>query len=343
MKRFREKTLYRQLAARFLLFLVLPLFLVLILLAVKIFSEGKENYEERMMLITDKAMGSRLQHLSAVKRIEMRITGNESLKGFFLANYAPENLCYYAFVIIHALKPGPEESIYSVRVYFPNETIPRGFRMCYYLSDFSQKAASSFLASNEEDYWVMPEEAGEYSSLYTPYVRSYTHMIKVWAGDKLAYVLTVSVPEENMDAFLYDDRALGAMSGNAVESGLIRGGGSGFGGEDAGGDGAGGGGGVETGVGLGAGSEPESGAKAGSGSGIGDGKGNRIVTISREAITLDYSERSRSVRTKEFSIPGFPQKLVFLFGPDVQSRYVAVITAAVMLLAAAMVIFALRF
>lgn len=67
------------------------------------------------------------------------------------------------------------------------------------------------------------------------------------------------------------------------------------------------------------------------------------MAISREAVTLDYSGRGRHPRREEFSMPGFPQKLVFLFGPDVWSRYVAVIIATVMLLTVALVVFLLRF
>lgn len=284
MKRYREQTLYRQLTARFLFFLVLPLFFVLLYLAVSIFSEGKRNYEERLNLLMDRAMDDRKQHLQAVGKIEKRITGNEALKGFFLVRYMPENLAYYSSVIRNMLTPGPEESIYSVRVYFPNETIPRGFYTCYHLNDFVYKDGFQFLASDAEDDWVMPGEAWRYSSLYTPYARSYTHMTKVRAGNRLAYVLTVSVPEEEMDAFLHGEPA-------------------------------------------GKGGERES----------------RTVTISRESITLDYSRGSRSYRSEALSIPGFPQKLVFLFGPDVQSRYVAVVITAVMLLSAALIIFALRY
>lgn len=201
----KKHSLYKQLLLRTIFFLILPFLILQVCLAAKIIGEGEKSYEVGVDLTVERAVDIRRKNLDNIKKIENRITANKTLKGFFLVKFTPQNLQYYSSEIQRIINPGPgEDDLYAIRVFYPNETIPRGFNTFYFLRDFAVGGEADFLRSRATDRWVLPQEAGQYSSLYTPYSRHYTYMKKVFAGKRLVYVLTISVPETEMDSFLGD-------------------------------------------------------------------------------------------------------------------------------------------
>lgn len=187
--------MYRRLLTRTLVFLIIPFLLAISLLFYRIYKEGEENYRQKRDMIVNQAVMTRRSHVDTAKKIGTRIEANETLKGFLLAPYFSENLFYYSSVIRNLLSPeSGEEGIYSSEVYYRNETIPAGFGRFRRLDRMAPALVTEFAAAPEKSKWVIPREGTN-----SPYL----YMRKVYAGERLVYVLTVSVAREAMDQFLF--------------------------------------------------------------------------------------------------------------------------------------------
>lgn len=199
----RGQSLYRELLVRTLFFLVVPFLIAISFLFSRIIEDGKKNYELNLDMMENQVRSTRQAHVDAVLQMGNRIAINETLKGFLMVPYSPGSLQYYSSVIFNILSPkGGGESRYTPKVFFVNETIPRGYGCFYRLEDLDSGIMKDFLDSEEESRWVMPSERGEGTSVFLSFERNYTYMRKVSAGGRLIYVLTIAVPEEDMDAFL---------------------------------------------------------------------------------------------------------------------------------------------
>ncbi len=111
-----------------------------------------------------------------------------------------------------------EGSPYDAKIYYVNDTIPRGLGAFYHLRDIDKGAVAAFIASDETERWVFPTDAGEYPSTFTVFRGNYTYMKKVFINARLLYLLTISVPRTEMDAFLSSYTAVGAEPRRVYQS-----------------------------------------------------------------------------------------------------------------------------
>lgn len=203
MKKHRPRSIYRTLLLRTIALLIVPFFAVSGVLLFRIVSAGVKSYRTGVELTAQQGSSVRELHVRNVYAIANRISTDANLSGFLLVDYTNQNLHYYSAQIASiASSDNAKNYRYSIGIFYRNETIPRGHGSFYYLSDFDEGGASEFLASEETERWVMPCDAAQYTGAFTPYARHYTYLRKVFVNGELLYVLAISVPEREMDAFL---------------------------------------------------------------------------------------------------------------------------------------------
>lgn len=208
MKRIFQKSLYHKLIAIMMFFLILPFMIVTAVLYQKVLSEGEQSYRSNIELVASQVQAQREKHLDNIREISDRIASNKELKGFLLADYNPQSLNYYSGYIKQIVMGSLNyQNIYLPKIYFQNQTIPRGFQIFYHLSDMAAiPVVSHFLKGEDETIWVTPEMAQGYpASAFTPFREHYTYMRKIYSDNKLLYLMTLSVPMAEMDHFLYEN------------------------------------------------------------------------------------------------------------------------------------------
>lgn len=212
MKARQPHSIYHTLLLRLIVFLILPFFTVSGVLVFRIIYTGMKSYQAGAELAAQQARSVRELHVQNVYALANRISTDSSLSGFLLVDYSNQNLHYYRAQMASVVSSDSAKNYrYSVGIFYRNETIPRGLDAFYYLSDLDQGAASEFLRSDETERWVLPCEAAHYTGAFTPYARHYTYLRKVFLNDALLYVLAISVPEREMDAFLGEASGFGRL------------------------------------------------------------------------------------------------------------------------------------
>ncbi len=204
-KTMERQSLYRLLLTRTLLFLIVPFLLVITLLFIRVKEEGERNYRQKQSMMLNQVLLARQTCIDTAQKIGTRIAANETLKGFFLVPYSSDNLFYYSSVIQNLLSPeSGEEGIYSSDVYYKNTTIPAGFGRFHRLDKMVPESVEEFASSSETCRWVIPRDG---------YSQPYLYMQKVFAGEELVYILTVSVEAKAMNGFLF----LSSQDGPSVQ------------------------------------------------------------------------------------------------------------------------------
>ncbi len=203
MKQKAGRSICRALFVRIVVFLAVPFLIVSGFLVFRLVYTGIKNYRAGIEMAAEQGRAAREMHVQNVYAIANRICADDSLRGFLLVYYTNQNLHYYRAQMASIVSSENAQNYrYSIGIFYANESIPRGLGAFYYLSDLDQGAASGFLASDETERWVTPCEAEAYTGAFTPYARHYTYLRKAFLGRRLLYVLAVSVPEREMDAFL---------------------------------------------------------------------------------------------------------------------------------------------
>lgn len=226
MGKHKPRSVYGALLLRMIVFLIVPFFAVSGVLVFRMIYTGVKSYYANAQLTAQQGRSARELHVQNVYALANRISTDSSLSGFLLVDYTNRNLRYYCAQMAAVVSSDHAKTYrYSIGVFYKNETIPRGLGSFYHLSDFDRGAASEFLLSDETERWVMPCDAARYDGVFTPYARHYTYLRKVFVNGKLLYVLAVSVPEREMDAFLREspkpDAALPAEPEVVQRSGVF--------------------------------------------------------------------------------------------------------------------------
>lgn len=199
----KRKSLFRKLIIWVLLCLILPFFCVTVVLFASIYYEGENNYTSSTDLIVQQANQIQNEHIQSMYTISARVTSDKYLAGFLLVAYSNENLQYYTTQIANTLSLDIADSDnYTPTIYYANKTIPRGFDSFFHLSDIDIQPVNDFIASENSDIWVTPQEGEQYRAIFTPFKGHYTYMKKVFINGDLLYLLTISVPQRIMNSFL---------------------------------------------------------------------------------------------------------------------------------------------
>ena len=203
MKKKLSNSLYRKLILEIAVFLIIPFLSVIAFFIVRLATEGDRDYKAGIDLIVEKGRSNRELHVQNVYSIANRICSNSSLIGFLAVKYSSKNLTYYMSQIKSILSSDSEDNYgYKLRLYYANETIPRGLGTFYRLENLGQDGAEEFINSDLSELWVAPCDSSKYPNSYTPFLKHYTYMRKVFLNDHLLYILTISVPESVMNSFL---------------------------------------------------------------------------------------------------------------------------------------------
>lgn len=207
MKKPKTHSMYRILIIRIIVFLVIPFFAVTLLTVFRIVDEGLNSWQARINLETEQGKSIRAMHVQNVYALANRICTDNGLSGFLLVNYTNQNLQYYRTQIASILSSDHAKQYgYTVRIFYANPTIPRGFGSFFFLSDLDTGKTADFIDSPETDHWILPCDTEGYIGNFTPYEKHYTYLRKVLINNELLYVLAISVPEKEMDSFLHGNQ-----------------------------------------------------------------------------------------------------------------------------------------
>lgn len=206
MKKEKSHSLYRDLIVRIVFFLVVPFLTVIIFFGIGIKKDFDRSYRTNIQLYVDNGRNVRQTHVRNVYSIANNISANSTLNSFFAVEYTKENLKYYSAQIANIMTSDKaREYGYTTYLFYANETIPRGLNTFYRLNDLQESRDSEFIDSDATELWILPCDAEEYTSIFTPCKNHYTYMRKVFMGDKLLYVLCIFVPQRTMNSFLDSD------------------------------------------------------------------------------------------------------------------------------------------
>lgn len=203
MNRERSHSLYQNLIVRIVVFLVIPFLTVIIFFGIGIKKDFDRSYRTSIQLYVDNGRSVRQTHVSNVYSIANNISVNSRLNSFFAVEYTKENLKYYSAQIANIMASDKaREYGYITYLFSGNETIPRGLNTFYHLDDLPEGLVTEFVDSDTAESWILPYDAEEYTSIFTPCKDHYTYMRKVFMGDRLLYVLCIFVPQRAMNSFL---------------------------------------------------------------------------------------------------------------------------------------------
>lgn len=207
-KNYKPFSLYTKLLVKLVIYLIIPLAIVSIILYRNLIIENEKNYNSNIEIIMNQNNNQRESYINNMLQIADSIASKVNLTGFMITKYKNINITYYDNVIRNIVEKNlGENGPYKIKIYYENKTIPRGFGIFYNYNDVEEsEIIRGFIESDIREMWVTPSMAlNEKENIYKNFKNHYTYLRKVVIEEKVAYILALSIGEEEMDGYLKEN------------------------------------------------------------------------------------------------------------------------------------------